>query len=136
MHFRKLFEIQCQRAGDRVKRTVRLAFAGEIYLYNTIGIGDFTVSDKTVEYERKSLIAFDIARALEIFIQHGANQILSGRNKARRRDLIRKLPGDQSVVVCEIDVNLHIKWRARGRWRVCDRRSETGCKGESLGGCQ
>ena len=50
-----------------------MAFTREIDVYNTIGIGYFAVTGEAVENERKSLVTFDITRALEKFIEHGAD---------------------------------------------------------------
>lgn len=47
-----------------------MAFAREIDVYNTVGIGYFAVTGEAVENERKSLVTFDIARPLEKFVQH------------------------------------------------------------------
>ena len=79
---------------------------------NTIGKGKFGIARETVEHKPESLVAFDIARTLEIFIKYSANQIFRRRNESRRRDLIRKLPGDQTVVICEVDIDLHKLRRA------------------------
>lgn len=47
----------------------------EIHVRNTIGKCEFAVAVEAVEHERESLVAFDIARTLEIFIEHGTDQI-------------------------------------------------------------
>ena len=48
----------------------------EIDMRNAIGECEFAIAGKTVEHEGKSLVAFDIAWTFEIFIEHGADQIL------------------------------------------------------------
>lgn len=42
---------------------------------HSIGIFNFTVAGKTVEHEGESLIAFHAFRTLEVFIEHGANDV-------------------------------------------------------------
>lgn len=81
---------------------------------NTVCIRDLTVASETVEEQCQSLVALDVARTLEIFIQHGTDQILRRGNKARRWNFVRKLAADQPVVVCKVDIHLHIKRCARG----------------------
>ena len=72
----ELFEIYHQRAGDGVQRAIRLTTAREIDVRNTIGKCEFAVTSKTVEHERKSLVAFNITGSFEIFVEHRANQVL------------------------------------------------------------
>ena len=50
--------------------------AREIYMRDTIGKCQFAVAGEAIEHEGESLIALDIARTLEVFIEHGADQIL------------------------------------------------------------
>lgn len=76
MNFWKLFEVEHQRERDGVERTVRLATAREIDMRDTIGKGELTIASEAVEHERESLVAFDIARTFEVFIEDGTNQIL------------------------------------------------------------
>jgi hypothetical protein len=40
---------------------------------DTIRIFEFAVTGEAIQDQRQSLIAFHIARALKIFIQHGAD---------------------------------------------------------------
>jgi len=108
LHFRELFEIEHQRERDGVERAVRLAATRQIDMRDTIGKCQFAVAGEAVEYQGESLVAFDIARTFEIFIKYSADQIFRRRDEARRGDLIRKLAGDQAVVICEIDIDLHI----------------------------
>lgn len=76
MNFWKLFEVEHQRERDGVERTVRLATAREIDMRDTIGKGELAIASEAVEHERESLVAFDIARTFEVFIEDGTNQIL------------------------------------------------------------
>ena len=115
LHFRELFEIFSQRTRNVVERAIRLACAHQIYMGNAIRKGKFTVTRETVEDKCETLIPFDIAVYLEEFIEHRAQQILAGGDKTRRSHLIRKLPADQTFVICEVDIDLHIQRRARGR---------------------
>ena len=85
-----------------------MALTREIDVHNAIGVRYFAVASETVEDERQTLVALHIARAFEKFIQHGTDQILCGWNKARRRNLIRKLAADEAIVVCEINIHFHI----------------------------
>jgi len=42
-------------------------------MHNAIGICQLAITCEPVENKRESLIAFDIARTLEVFIEHCAN---------------------------------------------------------------
>ena len=107
MNFGELFKVFRERAGNRVERPVGPALTCEIDMRNTIGKGKSAVTRETVQHEGESLVAFDIARTFEELIEDCAKQIFRGWDKARRSDLIRKLPGDQTVVICEVDIDLH-----------------------------
>jgi len=85
-----------------------LARAGQIDVRHTVGKCQLAIAGETVEHEREPLIAFDIARTFEEFIEHAANQILGRRDITRRRHLIRKLSGDETVVICEVDIEFHV----------------------------
>lgn len=50
--------------------------AREIDVRHTIGKCEFAVAIETVEHEGEALVTFDIAGPFEIFIEHGADQIL------------------------------------------------------------
>lgn len=76
MNFGELLEIEHQRERDGVERAVRLAATRKVNMHNTISKSDLAVACETVEHERKSLVAFDIARTFEVFIEDGADQIL------------------------------------------------------------
>jgi hypothetical protein len=119
LNFRELFEIKHQRERDGIERTVRLAAAREIDMRNPIGKGKFAIAIEAIEYERESLVAFDSARTFEVFIEDSADQILGGGDKTLRGNLIWKLPGDQAVVICVVDIDLY-KLRCAGRQR-CER---------------
>ena len=137
MNFGELSEIEHERERDGIERTVRLAPAREIDMRDTIRKGKFAVASETIEHERESLIAFDSPRTFEIFIEDGTDQILGGGDKALRGNLIRKLPGDQAVVICVVDIDLY-KLRRAGRQR-CERgggsetRRKRGCDGRRVG---
>jgi hypothetical protein len=107
LHFGELFEIRHERLGDGVQGAVRLTTTSEINVRDTVGIFDFAVTVETVQYEPEALVAFHIAGTFEIFIKYRADQIPGGWHEARHSDLIGKLPADQTVVVCEVDVNFH-----------------------------
>ena len=66
-------------------------------MHDAIGICYFTVACETVKNERKTLIAFNIARALEVFIKHRADQVFGRGDKTRDAGFIRKLSIDQST---------------------------------------
>jgi len=108
LYLGELFEIEHKRPRNGIERAVRLTTASQINMRHTVSKCQFAVTGKAVEHQGESLVAFDIARTLEKFIQYSADQIFRRRNEARRRDLIRKLPGDQTVVICEVDIDLHI----------------------------
>ena len=124
LHFGELLEILRERLCDVIQRAIGLALPDEIDMRHTIGIGKAAVAGETIEYQRESLVPFDIAGTLEELIEHRAEQILVGGDKARRFDLIRKLSADQPVVIGEIDIDLHEQRRTRGL------RSEGGCESE------
>jgi hypothetical protein len=115
LHFGELFEIFSQWTRDVVERTIRLAAAHQIYMGNAIRKGKFTVTRETVEDQCQTPIPFDIAGSFEEFIEHRAQQILAGGDETRRSHLIRKLPTDQTFVICEVDIDFHIQRRACGR---------------------
>ena len=50
--------------------------ACEIDMRNAIRKCKFAIAIEAVEHERASLIAFDITWTFEVFIEHGADQIL------------------------------------------------------------
>ena len=50
-----------------------MATAREIDMRHTIGKCEFAVTGETVEHEGESLVAFDIARTFEEFIEDAAN---------------------------------------------------------------
>jgi hypothetical protein len=76
LNLRELFEVFHQRAGNGIERAIRLTTAREINMRDTIGECEFTVAGKTVEHKSKTFVAFNIAGTFEIFIEHGADQIL------------------------------------------------------------
>jgi hypothetical protein len=124
LNFRELFEIRHQRTGDRIQRSVRLTLTGKIYVHNAIGICYFTVACETIENKRESLVAFNIARTFEVFIEHRTDQVFGRGDKTRRARFIRKLSTDQTVVVSEIDIDLHVKRGTRGCWCASHRRGK------------
>lgn len=69
----ELFEIQCQRACDRVQGSIGLTGTFQINVRNTVGKFEFAITGKTVEDQGKVLVAFDIAGTLEEFVQDGTN---------------------------------------------------------------
>ena len=105
LNLRELFEIRHDRLRDGIQRAIRLTTAREIDVRDAVCIFEFAVPGEAVEHECETLVAFHIAGTLEVFIEHGANQILCGGNKARHRDLIWQLPADQAIVICEIDIH-------------------------------
>lgn len=104
----ELFEVLHDRAGDGVERAVGLAGTGEVNVRHAISIFDLAVAVETVEHEGESLFALDPDRTLEIFIEHGADDIARGGDKPRGWDLVRELTADQFVIVCKVDIDLHI----------------------------
>ena len=101
---------------------------------HTISKNKFAVPGEAIEHQGKALIALHIAGTFEKFIEHGTQQIFIGLDKPRRGDLIWKLPVDQTVVICEVDIKLHIERRAGRGWSLA------GCKsrrdGRCLGSCR
>jgi hypothetical protein len=45
-------------------------------MHDAIGVFDFAVTGEAVEHKREPLIALHVAGTLEIFIEHGTDQIL------------------------------------------------------------
>ena len=76
LNFRELFEIFHERARDGIERAIRLTIAHKIDMRDAIGKYKFTVAIETVQHEGESLVTLDVARTLEIFIEHPADQIL------------------------------------------------------------
>ena len=76
LNFGELFEVEHQRERNSVERAVRLATAHEINMRNTIGKDKFAIAVETIEHKRESLVAFDIARSFEVFIEDSTDQIL------------------------------------------------------------
>jgi len=70
LYVRELFQVQHQRAGDRIQRAVGLAISFQIHMRNAIRKFKFAVSCKSVEDQCKILIALHIAGAFEEFIQN------------------------------------------------------------------
>ena len=119
-----MLEILRERLCDVVQRAIGLALPGQIHMRHAIGIGQAAVAREAVEHQRETAVAFDIAGSLEEFIEDRAEQILIGGDEARRLNLIRKLPADQSVVIGEVDIDLHEQRCARGL------RREGWCEGQ------
>jgi len=55
--------------------------------------------------QSQTLIPFHIARAFEELIEDRINDLLRGRDKTFHCHLVGKLPGDQALVICEVDRN-------------------------------
>ena len=86
-------------------------------MHDAVGVFDPAVAGKAVEHEGETLVAFHIAGTLEVFIEHGADQILRRGDEACDRDFIGHVAADQAVVVSEIDRHPHELRCARGRRR-------------------
>ena len=129
LHFGELFEIFTERTCNVVERTVGLAPTRKIDMRNSISKGEPAIAGETVENEREPLIAFHIAGAIEEFVEHCAQQIFIGWDKPRHSHFIRKLPVDQAVVICEVDIDLHIQWCP------CRRGCAAGCESRGDGRC-
>lgn len=119
LHFGELFEIRHKGLCDGVQRAIRLTTTGEIDMHNAVGIFDFAVAVETVQHERETLVTFHVAGTFEVFIEYRADQIPCGWNEARHSDFIRQLPADQTIVICEVDIDFHEQWRTRRSWSVC-----------------
>ena len=107
MNFRELFEVRHDRLSDGVQCSVRLATAREIDVRDAVCIFESAVSREAIEHERETLVAFHITRTLEVFIEHGADEVLRGGNKTRHRDLIGQLPANQAIVICEVNIHFY-----------------------------
>jgi len=90
---------------------------------HAIGKLDLTVTGKAVEHEGKSLFPLNTDRSLEVFIEHGADEVARGRDKTCDRNFIRQLTTDQSGIVGEIDIDLYVQRCAGGGGRECGTRS-------------
>jgi hypothetical protein len=108
LHFGELLEIFHQRTRDVVEGAVGLAAACQVDVCNAISKGQSAITREAVQDERESLIPLDITGSFEELIEHRAQKIDVGRDKARHGDLIRKLPADQTIVIGEVDIDLHI----------------------------
>jgi len=76
LDFGELLEVLDERLGNGIKCAIGLATASKVNMRNTIGKGKFAIAGKTIEYQCKTLIALNIARTLEEFIQHCTDQVL------------------------------------------------------------
>ena len=76
LNFGELFEIEHQGERNGIERAIRLTTTGKIHMCNTISKCKFGVTSKTVGHERQPLVTFDITGTFEVFIEHGADQIL------------------------------------------------------------
>jgi len=76
LNFGELLEVEHQRERDGVERAIRLTTAYKIHVRDAVGKCEFAIAIETIKHEGKSLVAFDIAWTLEIFIEHRADQIL------------------------------------------------------------
>lgn len=130
LYLGELFEGLGERLRNVVKRAIGLAHACEIDVRDAVGEGEFAVAGETVEHEGETAVAFDVARTFKEFIERRAQQILIGGDETRRLALIRKLPGDQAIVICEVDIDLHEQGRARGLRRLRRRSRSSRCERE------
>lgn len=104
----ELFEVLRDRARDGVKCAVGLAGAGEVNMCHTIGIFKFAITGETVKHEGESLFTLHTDRTLEVFVEHGADDIAGGWHEARGRNFIRELTADQFIIVGKVDIDLYI----------------------------
>lgn len=113
-----------------------MTVAREIDVRNTVGKFEFAVASETIEDEGEVFVTFNVAWPLEEFVQDSADQILRGGDKARHRDLVGQFAINEPLVVCEVDVDLHVERRARGRGSACggwgEGRREGGCNRRCL----
>jgi len=73
LNIRELFEIQSQRARNRVKGAVRLTGTFQINVRNAVSKFKFAVACKAVQDQSKVLVALHITGAFKEFVQDGTN---------------------------------------------------------------
>jgi len=110
----ELFKVLHDRARDGVERSVGLTRACEIDMCHAIGIFNLAIAGEAVQYKSEPLIPFHANRSLEVFIEHGTNDITGGGNEACGGDFVWKLTADQFVIVGKVNIDLHIQRRACG----------------------
>ncbi len=72
LHFRELLEILHEWTRDVIERAVRLALPHQINLRHAVSKGEFAITGETIEHQGESLIALDITRTFEEFIEDSA----------------------------------------------------------------
>ena len=85
-----------------------MAIACKIDVCNTIREQKLAITCKSIEYQSKPLISFNIPGALEEFIKHRTDEVPGRRHEARHRDLVWELAGDQPIIICEVNIDLYI----------------------------
>lgn len=105
LDLRELFEIGHQGTGNRVERPVRLALPGEINIHAAVQELDFAIPRKAIIDHCEPLIAFHISGTLEELVEHSTDYILRRGGKANHRDFIRKLTGEQAIIICEVHLD-------------------------------
>jgi len=103
-----LFEVQREWTRNGIQRAIRLAIASKIDMCNAIREQKLAIACKSIEYQSKPLISFNIPGPLEEFIKHRADEVPGRRHEARHRDLVRELAGDQPIIICKVYIDLYI----------------------------
>jgi hypothetical protein len=89
LHFGELFKIRHERLGDGVQRAVRLTIAGEVDVYDAIGIFDLAVAIEAVQDTRETLIALHVTGTFEKFVEYRADEILRRWNESFDSHFVR-----------------------------------------------
>ena len=72
----ELFEVRHERTRNGVQRSIGLAITCQIDMCDTIGRHKPAVARESIEHQSKTLVAFNIPRSLEEFIQDSTQHVL------------------------------------------------------------
>ena len=76
LNLAKLFEVRHQGTRDGIERAVRLAIPRQINVHASICEDHSAIARKTIVYQRKPLVSFDITGPLEELIEHSVYNVL------------------------------------------------------------
>ena len=124
---RELFEAGHQRTRDVVKRAIRLAVPGQVYMHPAVQSLYPGVTREAIGDDRQPLVPFHVAGTLKELIQDGVDPVHRRGHKTFHCYFVRKLSGDQPFIVGEVHIDLDELRCTRGR------RHAAWCGGEGDG---
>lgn len=83
-------------------------------MHTTVGKLNFAIACEPIVDHGKTVVPFNITRTFKELIEDRVHNILGSGDKARYCDFIGKLTGDQSFIVCEVNIDLYKHRGARG----------------------